>query len=142
MKTDFLDAHHRHWEDAELLKKRGRWANADHLYGLSAECGLKRLMQAFGMEIDPGTGSPKEWPDKVHIMGEKGNAWDRYESYRQGRKPAKYPLPVQNPFQDWDISQRYAHRAGFSKEIVKSHRIGAQLVRKLIHRADREGNLS
>ncbi|MGI6300526.1 MAG: hypothetical protein ACOX52_05630 [Verrucomicrobiota bacterium] len=58
MKTDFLDAHHRHWEDAELLKKRGRWANADHLYGLSAECGLKRLMQAFGMEIDPGTGGP------------------------------------------------------------------------------------
>jgi len=40
---DFLDAHERHWEDAELLFGNRRWANADHLYGLAAECGLKAL---------------------------------------------------------------------------------------------------
>jgi hypothetical protein len=40
MNADFLDAHYRHWQDAELLFGRGRLANADHLYGLAAECGL------------------------------------------------------------------------------------------------------
>lgn len=43
--TDFVDAHERHWRDAELLWQHQRWANADQLYGLSAECGLKALMR-------------------------------------------------------------------------------------------------
>lgn len=45
MAENFLDAHHRHWDDAELLYQAQRWANADHLFGVSAECGLKRLME-------------------------------------------------------------------------------------------------
>lgn len=47
MNTDYLDAHERHWDDAELLKATARHANADHLYGMSAECGLKCLMIKF-----------------------------------------------------------------------------------------------
>lgn len=43
-RSDFFNAHQRHWKDAELLYKEKRWANADHLYGLSAECGLKAVM--------------------------------------------------------------------------------------------------
>lgn len=49
MKTDFHDAHERHWDDAERLFEAQRWANADHLYGVAAECGLKWLMVHFGM---------------------------------------------------------------------------------------------
>ena len=30
--ADFVDAHHRHWADAELLFEHDRWANADQLY--------------------------------------------------------------------------------------------------------------
>ncbi len=52
MPADFLDVHHRHWDDAERLFAAQRWANADHLYGMAAECGLKRLMRAFGMPFD------------------------------------------------------------------------------------------
>ena len=47
MNEDFLDAHLRHWTDAELLYAAQRWANADHLYGISAECGLKGLTETF-----------------------------------------------------------------------------------------------
>ena len=50
--ADFHDAHRRHWQDAELLRKHGRWANADQLYGFSAECGLKAVMKALGMAVD------------------------------------------------------------------------------------------
>lgn len=39
----FVDAHRRHWDDAELLLGNARWANADQMYGFSAECGLKAV---------------------------------------------------------------------------------------------------
>jgi hypothetical protein len=58
MNTDFYDAHQRHWDDAELLYEKQRWANADHLYGMAAECGLKQLMLAFGMTFDSGKNRP------------------------------------------------------------------------------------
>ncbi|QEP44749.1 SAM-dependent methyltransferase [Ectothiorhodospiraceae bacterium BW-2] len=144
MMADFLDAHQRHWDDAELLFNATCWANADHLYGLSAECGLKRLMERFGMVVDMSTGTPKNHADRVHIMEHRRqeNAWDRYESYRHGKNAVAYALPAQNPFQDWDISQRYAHRTNFTQEIAEAHRDGAKSVHHLITIAVLEGILS
>lgn len=52
MSCDFADSCQRHWDDAERLFSSGRWANADHLYGFSAESALKRLMLAFGMPFN------------------------------------------------------------------------------------------
>ena len=49
MKVDCRDAHDRHWHDGETLYAASRWANADHLYGISAECGLKAAMTGLGM---------------------------------------------------------------------------------------------
>ena len=57
--ADFVDAHRRHWEDAELLFDHQRWANADQLYGLSAECGLKAVMQILGMPVDDQGRAPR-----------------------------------------------------------------------------------
>lgn len=74
--ADFLDAMDRHWRDAELLRRKERLANADHLYGLSAECGLKAIMQRLGMEMKNNV--PRFRDDRKHING----LWDRYESYR------------------------------------------------------------
>ena len=65
--ADFVDAHHRHWTDAELLFERDRWANADQLYGFSAECGLKAVMKTFGMPVDE-TGTPEEREHRVHVQ--------------------------------------------------------------------------
>ncbi|MDR2376699.1 MAG: hypothetical protein LBD96_09720 [Treponema sp.] len=103
MQTDFYNAYKRHWEDADYLFNDSRWANADHLYGYAAECGLKCLMRQFGMILDPATGSP--YPqDRLHI----NDLWHRYEAYRAGFGAAAYLLPRPNPFVNWRISQRYA----------------------------------
>ncbi|MFM0518422.1 hypothetical protein PQR08_13400 [Caballeronia jiangsuensis] len=135
MSTDFLDAHQRHWDDAEHLLAAGRWANADHLYGLSAECGLKRLMIAFGMETNT-TGVPKVKKDKVHV----DEAWDRYESYRSGHcLGANYPLPLSNAFDTWNVSQRYDHRMYFDQAVAQAHRAGADTVKNLISQAQQAG---
>ena len=136
MPADFHDAHHRHWDDAERLFQGQRWANADHLYGMAAECGLKWLMLAFGMPFD----SAKDWPnkktDRVHADG----VWARYESDRCGHhRGATYVLPPVNPFDNWNASQRYAHQSLFDAARATSHQIGANQVRQLIKKARWEG---
>jgi hypothetical protein len=127
--SDFKDAHERHWEDAELLRERDRWANADHLYGMVAECGLKSLMLAFGMPFDSGYDRPQRPSDRKHADG----IWMRYESYRCGHpRGAHYVLPSVNPFADWEVSQRYANRSNFDETRTLPHRNGADVVRQLV----------
>lgn len=139
MNSDFQDAHERHWEDAELLMANSRLANADHLYGMSAECGLKCLMIPFGMMLEAdGTGTPENKVDKVHA----DKIWDRFESYRSGHHAGTaYVLPLSNPFTDWNVSQRYAPRSDFNQAQVKMHRTGAEMIRKLIAKAQKDGLL-
>ena len=140
--ADFLDATRRHWEDAELLRVEERWANADHLYGLSAECGLKALMQAFGMEMeadDQGLyDKPKKKGDQKHI----DTLWKHYEHYRSTREGTKYLLPREyddsNPFDDWSVHQRYVHRNQFDANRLQRHRSGAECVKNLVVEARKE----
>lgn len=135
MNADFLDAHDRHWSDADFLHSNSLWANADHLYGMAAECGLKRIMQVFGMPLN-SKGSPQQKADWVHADG----IWVRFESYRSGHHlGAAYALPTPSPFGDWCASQRYAHRSNFDKARAESHRNGASVVRTLVQKARREG---
>ncbi len=75
-----LDAHERHWENAELLMGNERFANAGHLYGISAECGLKRLMQQFCMQMTAAGDKPRIEGDRVHA----DKVFGRFESYRSG----------------------------------------------------------
>jgi hypothetical protein len=136
MQSDFLDAHQRHWDDAETLFGLERLANADHLYGMAAECGLKSLMMVFGMSVDQPTGTPTAKADRVHANA----VWVRYETYRAGSSQgAGYSLSATNPFQTWDVSDRYARQSDFDPQLVLEHAIGAEEVSKLIKRARQQG---
>jgi hypothetical protein len=139
MQADFLDAHERHWADAEHLSQAGRWANADHHYGIAAECGLKRLMLAFGMPYDLTKDHPQERDDRVHADG----IWARFESYRSGHTlGAGYILATtSNPFDNWHISDRYANRSNFNEARVLAHQSGAQAVIQLVKTAQYAGLL-
>ena len=135
MQPDFLDAHKRHWNDAEYLFGNQRWANADHLYGISAECGLKQLMFAFGMTVDT-QGNPANRND----WGHADKVWQRFESYRSGHQDgAKYALPNVNPFNNWNASQRYANQSYFDEVRTKNHQASANQVCALIKRAKIDG---
>lgn len=136
MNADFYDAHKRHWDDAERLYAAQRWANADHLYGIAAECGLKQLMLAFGMPFDAAMDKPAKQQDVVHADG----VWARYESYRCGHhRGAGYVLSTSNPFADWRVSQRYAHQSQFDEVRATAHQAGANQVRQLVKKATLEG---
>jgi hypothetical protein len=137
MQADFLNAHGRHMDDAERLFQAGRLANADHLYGLAAECGLKALSEKLSRS---GLLDPKH--DYVHVMEDKkpGTAWSRYQVHLSGHAlGTKLCTPPSNPFSDWSASQRYAHESGFDLPRVQAHRAGAALVAGLMKTARKEG---
>ena len=139
MRADYRDALDRHWLDAEDLNVRGRFANADHLYGVAAECGLKFMMILFGMNTDPAKGDPTNRKDWVHADG----AWTRYEAYRSGiGSGIKYALPASNLFSDWRVSQRYGHRGNFDATRASRHRAGTIIVRKMTAQARADGLMS
>lgn len=135
-RSDFLDAHRRHWNDAELLYQRARWANADHLYGLSAECGLKAIMVHRGWVPVDQHGDP-ETPYRTHI----DKLWDEFLTLANGRLESRYVvlLSPTNPFRDWRIGQRYAHETRIRVEMVKAHQRGAEEVRSLVSEARKDG---
>ncbi len=133
MNPDFGDAHQRHWDDAETLFDKQRWANADHLYGLAAECGLKTLMTCFGMHVDVA-GNPQNRHDKVHI----DKLWLRYTTYLSGKWSKHFSLPKNAPFSDWCVDQRYAAQAHFDQLRIGKHKNGANAVRRLLREAQRK----
>ena len=120
--ADFGDAQRRHWEDAELLFAGERWANADHLYGLCAECGLKQIMRAEGMPVDP-TGRPRQAEHRRHIR----DLWPIFESFVGKRRGASdlRRLPQGQPFADWSVEDRYIHRSHIVPRAVACHRQAA-----------------
>ncbi|WP_124302011.1 SAM-dependent methyltransferase [Pseudomonas chlororaphis] len=137
MNADFLDAHLRHMADGEFLYQTSRLANADQLFGFAVECGLKKLMNAFGMYLG-GDGSPAINADKKHA----DQVWARYETYRSSSvNGANYVLPTPCPFQDWSASQRYAKTIDISRVSVEAHRTAAAAVEALVKKAQLEGLL-
>jgi hypothetical protein len=134
MQADFYNAFQRHWEDAEYLYIDSRWPNADQLYAYSTECGLKCLMLQFGMPVNQ-KGTPLKSDDRVHA----DKIWSRYETYRMGNAVLGYVLPQPNPFDNWEIGNRYAHKSNFNQTMVDKHRQGTEIIKTLIHTAILEG---
>ena len=126
---EYCHAHRRHWKDAELLFEQRRWANADQLYGLSAECGLKALMPDLGMPVEYKH-LEEIWPD-----------FAQFATSAQGRVNARYValLPSRTPFSGWSVQNRYAHSRYFPKSVVEPHRKAACAVRRMVDVAKQDG---
>ena len=127
--ADFLDAHRRHWQDAELLFECSRWANADQLYGFSAECGLKAVMVFLGMDTDD-TGAPASSQYRRHVH----DLWPLFRTFVTQAGGTRFigMLPAGAPFADWSHADRYSHSMNFDDTTVQPHRLAAQEVRHMI----------
>jgi hypothetical protein len=138
MASDFKDAAARHMIDAEILFDKGHRANADHLFGIAAECSLKAVMVGLGMDTH-SSGTPKDKAHKVHI----NLLWAAFHSFAQGRMAARYleAIGTESPFSNWDIHQRYAPRGTFGATAVTSHRSAAHQCEQTMHQAQIDGIL-
>jgi len=136
--VDYLDSAERHRTDAEHLFKSERWPNADQLYGLAAECGLKAIMQALGMLLRPD-GAPQEAKYRVHV----DKLWGEFLTFANGISGMAYAslLPQDCPFQDWSIEQRYHHSAAIPRERVAAHRAATKQVFDALGNARVDGRL-
>lgn len=124
-----------------IMRMRSSWrtrlANADHLYGFAAECGLKALMTQFGMPVD-AAGSPQKGPNRVHV----DKLWARYSEYVSDPSSLTYQLASTNYFDDWRAEDRYAADGYVTQARLDRHRDGAAHVRALVRQARVEGLLS
>ncbi len=130
--TNFKDAHKRHLQDATLLYKENCWGNADHLFGFSAECGLKAIMVHLGMELDATSGKPKEERYRKHCQ----DLWNEFVTFAKTRKGAVYlrELPEgENPFKNWSHNDRYSASGFTDMEEIEKHRHGAHDVSRMVN---------
>lgn len=134
--ADFLDAHDCHWDDAESLYLQQRWLNADQLYGFSAECGLKAIMQGLGMSVNQW-GTPSNKKHKNHVQ----DLWKHFRTFCNGNSGSKYDgmLPSGEPFSDWSHNNRYSNRNNFHKHNVDTHRTAAIQICQIAKQAQLDG---
>lgn len=129
---DFSDAAGRIWRDASILFGGGRLATADHLFGVCAECALKAIM----VTLSGHAKLPKRY--WVHMP----KIWDEFIAYspQTGMHPYAVRLSP-NPFQSWDVGDRYGAANRFAKSRVSSHCNGAQEAMLILEQARLDGLL-
>jgi hypothetical protein len=106
MLYDFHAASRRHFEAAEMLDGNTAAADAAHLYGLSAECGIKSVLLGTGVAQAAGDGDFPRGPLRDHI----GGLSQAMASISAGRVFPAYLAMIQPDiasFSSWDINDRY-----------------------------------
>lgn len=130
--ADFENAHRRHMDDADTLYARNRFANADHLYGLDAECGLKAVMLERGILSLDDSGKPKRkrYKRRIDELWPEFLLADQREWTRDMRRVAE-----RNPFADWSVDDRYANERRFDETTASPHREAAEVVARMVEAA-------
>ena len=52
-----------------------------------------------------------------------------------------YSISEENPFADWNVSQRYDNEDSITKEVVQKHRLAVLEVEKIVRKAELDGVL-
>ncbi len=138
MASDFRDASSRHLLDGQLLEAQGRLANADHLFGVSAECSLKAIMIGLGHPTT-SSGAPQDHLDHINVLLPKFEVW------ANGLLDAKHlgMMPITGAFSQWSVHQRYWSRtdARFTEANVANLAAGAEQCRDVFNELVLDGIL-
>lgn len=130
---NFRMAAQRTYRDAAHLEDGNRIANADHLYGLAAECALKAIL--VGLGVIPPSGPPQNSPWRKHI----DSVWGQYSTYVSGHHSSSYLVTSANPFADWVAAHRYEDGALFTPARLRAHSAGALDAGLLLEQAILDG---
>jgi hypothetical protein len=118
---NYVPAARRHYKDAETLREQGVRGNADHLYGIAAECALSAVVLQLGWAQLGSDGLEGEF--RCHIKEQ----WNVMITRAKGRtgvaKLAK--VLASNPFRDWHTRDRYSATGEADNKVVERHQKGA-----------------
>lgn len=141
----------RHMTDAETLFTAGRLANAGQLYGFVAECGLKALLMACGVQPDADGGIPGRrplpgkglHPLRTHVPLLMTNITAEFQIIPDGAQATRYLalVPNRNDFQDWSIDHRYWRDTALPTASVDQWRAAAREITTMLDQAKQDGVL-
>lgn len=144
----YFESARRHFQDANTLLRSSRKANAGHLFGVAAECGVKALLVASRVPIDTegsigslpgvkGKGFRDHMPNLAQALTDfMGNIPD-------GRRAATYlsTLSGLGNFSDWRIEHRYWREAALPLGSIERWQSAAGGVMTVLDQAKEDGIL-
>jgi hypothetical protein len=136
--VNYFDAAKRHYNDAELLLKNKREANAGHLYGFASECGVKQLLVMHGIRTDPATGDIVENKQDYRVHIDK--LVNTMHIFLSGRGADRYSAMVPNigSFSTWKVAHRYYAESALPASVPDWQKAAVEVMRMLFQ-ADLDG---
>jgi hypothetical protein len=139
MTIHYAQAARRHHSDATHLFDSNRIPNADHHYGLAAECalvgiirsldGTDHLFGADGEAVQPTRDEHGDQRGGAHVRQHVNALWNSFwhlVDKHHAKSTMKGVNRRENPFHDWGVHQRYFADGHWSDiEIVHKHRNAA-----------------
>ncbi|HNY32408.1 MAG TPA: hypothetical protein PKO15_16095 [Fibrobacteria bacterium] len=113
----------RHFDDGDYLLDDHRLPNADHHYGVAAECALKAIMRGLGMPMKLPSGQMPKYPHNVHV----NELWSLFHIFANGNSGSVYSslVPSANPFVNWSVHDRYEDGSKYTSAMLADHKVGA-----------------
>ena len=124
MPDDYAAAAVRHFVDGRLLEANSRIANADHLFGLAAECAIKSVLANFSSFLHGGVlaSAYRKHVDELWMLVPLQGIQRRYGAL------VTVLRALHGPFADWSTAQRYAADGVVTAEAIERHREAAKRV--------------
>jgi hypothetical protein len=142
---DFAAAAGRHYNDASLLQGNSMHANADHLAGFAAECGLKAILVGFlGGTLDAkGKPSALVSGKSVKYNNHLPDLWGQMKIFATGRTASRFAALIgqPNPFVRWNIADRYEDGKAITAARTSDHLTAARDILAILQRARIDGVL-
>lgn len=114
---NYTDAALRHWQDANILEEKRSLENADHLFGLAAECAIKSVLIKFPSFINDGKLNVY-YKQHINILWGRVN----HQSYHRAYPKLAAFLKGSHDFDDWDVEQRYFSNGHLTAERLAIHK--------------------
>lgn len=143
---DFRAAARRHHDDADFLLTDSRWANADHLAGLAAECALKAIVQFTPFGARQNARGFLVWGQSSELRQHIDGLWRELAQNISG-----YAAPTfigllasrgPEPFANWHVSDRYGDGLAITQHEATAHLDAARQVLAVLQQAEIDGYVS
>jgi hypothetical protein len=141
---DFRAAARRHHDDAGFLLTGSRWANADHLAGLAAECALKAIVQFMPFGATPNAKGILVWGQSSKELRQHINAlWRELAQNVSGYAAPTFngllASPGPEPFANWHVEDRYSDGLAITQQEATAHLNATRQVLAVLQQAEIDG---
>ena len=142
--VQYVLAARRHMIDARSLLVANRAANAGHLFGFVAECGLKALLIACGVAPDANGEIPKGHKFRQHIPALRDRIVADGHLIPDGARASKYLFSLAHltKLGDWLVDHRYWRDAALPVGSVDGWRVAAEEILQALDKAKEDGVLT